>query len=90
MIIKNSNEYRIKWSPRIADIDREKWDVLALPLKTPFLEWEWLYRMEDSGSISKNTGWLPTHLTIWSGNRLIGAAPLYVKLHSEEIGRAHV
>ena len=53
-----------------------------MPLKTPFLEWEWLNTLETSGSVTAETGWLPTHLTVWRGSALIGAAPLYVKGHS--------
>ncbi len=53
-----------------------------MPLKTPFLEWEWLNTLETSGSVTAETGWLPTHLTVWKGQTLVGAAPLYVKGHS--------
>ncbi len=83
MIKELTKKFQIKWYTRIADIDQTAWDSLALTLETPFLEWNWLYCMEVSGSISECTGWLPNHLTAWDGNRLVGAAPLYVKLHSE-------
>lgn len=56
---------------------------MATPLETPFLEWEWLYMLENSGSITARTGWKPQHLTMWSGSRLVAAAPLYVKTHSD-------
>jgi len=36
----------IRWVTQISEIDREAWDALALPLKTPFLEWDWLWLME--------------------------------------------
>ncbi|MFY9704958.1 MAG: GNAT family N-acetyltransferase [Desulfobacterales bacterium] len=75
--------YSIAWKSRISDIDRSAWDALALPLKTPLLEWEWLHLLEDSGSVRAETGWLPVHLTVWSGDRLVGAAPLYAKGHSD-------
>ena len=55
---------------------------MALPLKTPIYEWEWLRQMEISGSINVRTGWLPFHLTVRRGSDLIAAAPLYVKSHS--------
>jgi predicted N-acyltransferase len=73
----------IKWMNRMADIDSEAWNALALPLKTPLLEWEWLYHLEASGSISPKNGWSPRHLTVWEKNRLVAAAPLYIKTHSE-------
>jgi uncharacterized protein len=55
---------------------------MALPLKTPFLEWEWLNNMETSGSATAQAGWLPNHLTVWRDRTLIAAAPLYLKGHS--------
>ncbi|NES72621.1 MAG: N-acetyltransferase, partial [Okeania sp. SIO2D1] len=61
---------------------QSQWDALALPLKTPFLEWEWLNNLETSGSVKPRTGWQPCHLTIWQDKQLIAAAPLYIKGHS--------
>jgi len=74
--------YSITWVNRIAEIPQAAWDTLALPLKTPFLEWEWLNNIETSGSATPRTGWLPNHLTVWRDRQLIAAAPLYVKGHS--------
>lgn len=74
--------YSAKWFESIAEVNPVAWDTLASALKTPFLEWDWLHQMEASGSISPNTGWWPSHLTIWSGGRLVGAAPMYIKSHS--------
>lgn len=65
------------------DIPKHDWDSLALPANTPLLEWDWLEQLEASGSIQPENGWLPNHLTVWDGDRLIGAAPLYLKGHSE-------
>jgi hypothetical protein len=73
---------RFIWKNRIADIPKAQWDALATPLKTPLLEWEWLRLLEDSGSVRAEVGWLPCHLTVWSGSRLVGAAPMYLKTHS--------
>jgi uncharacterized protein len=75
-------QYRIDWTNCLADIPQSAWDALALPLQTPFLEWEWLTNLETSGSATAQTGWLPNHLTLWRGQTLIAAAPLYVKSHS--------
>lgn len=72
----------LTWTNQIAEIPRSEWDALALPLKTPFLEWEWLNNLETSGSATVKTGWLPNHLTVWRDQTLIAAAPLYVKGHS--------
>ena len=32
--------------------------------------------------VTRRTGWLPQHLTLWDGRDLVGACPLYVKAHS--------
>jgi len=75
-------QYSVSWMHKMAEIPQAQWDALALPLKTPFLEWEWLNNLELSGSATGQTGWQPTHLTIWRNHVLIAAAPLYIKSHS--------
>ena len=85
-------QYTVSWVHKIAEIPQTAWDILALPLKTPFLEWQWLNNLETSGSATPRTGWQPCHLTVWrepiaDGSRkaarsLVAAAPLYVKGHS--------
>lgn len=82
MTIEKKYTYKYKWLQSLSAVDKSAWDSLAKPLTTPFLEWEWLRLMEVSGSTSAQTGWLPCHLTVWSGPDLIGAAPLYIKGHS--------
>lgn len=74
--------YSVTWLHNINEISQSTWDELALPLATPFLEWAWLYNIENSGSATPRTGWLANHLTIWRHQTLIAAAPLYVKGHS--------
>jgi predicted N-acyltransferase len=80
---ENQNRYRLEWVQDIAEVPREAWNALALELDAPVLEWEWLHRMESSGSMRTETGWLPLHLTVWRASELVAAAPLYVKGHSE-------
>ena len=72
----------IAWINCLAEIPQAAWDALALPLKTPFFEWEWLNNMETSGSTTAQSGWLPNHLTVWRDRSLIALAPLYVKGHN--------
>jgi predicted N-acyltransferase len=76
------SSYHVVWLKSLAEVDRYQWDALAEPLSTPFLEWEWLHQMEISKSTAAETGWLPRHLTVWSRDQLIAAAPLYIKQHS--------
>ncbi|MEP0859711.1 GNAT family N-acetyltransferase [Trichocoleus sp. DQ-U1] len=82
MVEQLKPRYSVAWISKIAEVPQAEWDAIALPLKTPFLEWDWLNNMETSGSVGAKTGWLPTHLTIWRDRQLIGAAPLYLKGHS--------
>ena len=72
----------IRWIQRLEDVDATAWDALAGPLPAPFMEWEWLRLLEVSKSVVPEKGWLPHHLTLWRGERLIAAAPLYIKGHS--------
>ncbi|MBI5439991.1 MAG: GNAT family N-acetyltransferase [Deltaproteobacteria bacterium] len=74
---------RAHWHRSVSEIPREEWNRLALPLPVPILEWEWLQGLEASGSVCPETGWLPLHLTLRRDRRLVAAAPLYVKVHSE-------
>lgn len=75
-------DLKFKWLEGLSEVDAERWNALARRLETPFLEWDWLQMMEASGSASAATGWIPRHLTAWSGRELVAAAPLYVKTHS--------
>lgn len=82
-MVKNIKpHYSIVWTNKIAEVPQAAWDALAMPLKTPFLEWDWLNNLEVSHSATAKTGWLPNHLTLWRDKTLIGAAPLYLKAHS--------
>lgn len=77
------NIITVRWLKAIGEVGREQWDRLAQPLATPLLEWQWLHELEASGSINPQHGWHPCHLTLWDGQSLVAAAPLYVKTHSE-------
>ena len=67
---------------RLSDVDPVAWDALVGD-GLAFLEWGWLASLEESGCVSAATGWLPQHLTLWDGGRLIGGCPLYLKGHSQ-------
>jgi hypothetical protein len=74
---------KVVWLESLSQIDRRDWDALAEPLRTPFLEWDWLRLLEVSGCAIPSAGWIPRYLTLWSGRDLSAAAPLYIKRHSE-------
>lgn len=57
------------------------WDAIAGD-DDPFVEHAFLSTLEDSGSVGEGSGWQPCHVTVWEGERLVGALPLYLKEHS--------
>ncbi|MGB0126169.1 MAG: GNAT family N-acetyltransferase [Rhodocyclaceae bacterium] len=64
----------------IADVSPVQWDALAAG--HPFLRHTFLQAFEATGCASPASGWSPHHLTLWDGNSLAGAVPLYEKTHS--------
>ena len=71
--------------PKIADIPAADWDACAGTLEgggNPFVCHAFLSAMEDSGSASNRTGWLPQHAALREGDRIVGVAPMYAKSHS--------
>ncbi|MFL2920136.1 MAG: GNAT family N-acetyltransferase [Thalassobaculaceae bacterium] len=66
----------------IKDITKSEWDICA-GIDNPFLSYDFMSSLEDSGSVSPETGWLPQHLLYRnSSKKLIGIVPLYLKGHS--------
>lgn len=73
---------RLKVLESISDVSAEQWRSLTGPSPVPSLRYEWLRAMEDSGSASEESGWIPMHFTLWRGDTLVGASPAYEKHHS--------
>jgi predicted N-acyltransferase len=65
----------------VGRVPAEAWDALVGDA-SPFLEHAFLSTLEETGSVGGDTGWLPVPVTVWRGERLVGAAPAYVKEHS--------
>lgn len=66
---------------RIADIERADWNGLTAS-GNPFVRYEFLHALEESGCVGGDTGWQPAHLAARDGGRLLGALPCYLKSHS--------
>ncbi len=72
----------------IAAVPADQWDALA-PLSgarplDPFTTHRFLHALEASGSVGGRSGWQPQHLLARDAEgRLVGAAPFYVKSHSQ-------
>jgi predicted N-acyltransferase len=62
----------------------ERWDSLLArqPAPTPFMRHAYLSAMTSSGSASPQTGWTLRLISLWEGNTLAAACPVYLKTHS--------
>jgi predicted N-acyltransferase len=69
-----------QWLTSIDQIEPSRWNALAGDY--PFIRHEFLAALEQSGAATPATGWSPRHLLISQGERLLAAAPLYLKSHS--------
>ena len=75
------------------DIPAEDWDALANPTSphdgsedfayNPFLTHAFYDALEQSGSATRQTGWLGQHLVMQDGDEIIGILPAYLKNHSQ-------
>lgn len=65
----------------LADIPREQWQRLAGE-HNPFLRYEFLMALEDTGCTTADTGWAPSHLVFTEGGQIRGLAPAWLKGHS--------
>jgi hypothetical protein len=76
--------YRTQLVHGLRQIGRDAWNGLlaADPDATPFLRYEFLDALHESGCASPRTGWTPTFLTLSDDRGLAAAVPLYRKDHS--------
>ncbi|HEY8357494.1 MAG TPA: GNAT family N-acetyltransferase [Ramlibacter sp.] len=67
-----------------AEVPAWQWNALlaAAGHPSPFLRHEYLRAMHESGSAVPASGWHPQFLTLWRGDQLQAACPLYLKAHS--------
>lgn len=72
---------QIKMINSMTQVDRLAWNHLAGEAY-PFLRHEFLAALEQSGSVSGQTGWLPAHLLVMKDDELLAFMPLYLKTHS--------
>ena len=76
-----AGDFTLRVIRKAAEISRERWDALV-GNATPFVKWDWLDSLEQSGCVNEETGWLPHHIVVEKGGRLVAACPMYLKLHS--------
>ena len=70
-----------------ADVPAQAWDALLLAqpeggISGPFMRHAYLNALHASQSACPETGWTPCWITLWQGETLVAACPLYEKTHS--------
>lgn len=84
---KDSNDYVIRVMDSPLKVNASEWNALLAAQSpgeaaNPFMRHEYLAALHESGSATPETGWTPRFVTLWQGNTLAGACPLYLKAHS--------
>jgi uncharacterized protein len=71
----------VKQINSMTQVDCANWNRLTGDAY-PFLRHEFLLALEQSGSVSEQTGWVPSHLLVMDEDELVAFMPLYLKQHS--------
>ncbi len=72
----------IKTLQSITEVREADWNA-CLTTDHPFVTHQFLKALEDSGSVSAESGWMPYHLALELNGGIAGVAPMYVKGHSQ-------
>ena len=80
----NIQGYRVRCLDAISEIAQDQWDSLAVYAATggPFVQYNWLALLENTGCVGQDTGWQPAHWVIYKDNVLVALVPGYVKTDS--------
>jgi predicted N-acyltransferase len=75
------SEIIAKIASGVAGLNSAAWDRLTAG--DPFLSHAFLSSLEESGSVGRGTGWTPAPIMVEEDDRLVAAAPAYLKTHSQ-------
>jgi predicted N-acyltransferase len=75
------SEIIAKLASGVAAVDAAQWD--AVSGGDPFLSHAFLSSLEDSESVGGTSGWSPAPILIEEDGDIVGAAPAYLKSHSQ-------
>jgi len=73
----------------LSALNAQDWDACADPQTMsdrpldPFTTYRFLRALEDSRSVGEGTGWQPLYMIVRDQDQIIGAAPMYLKSHSQ-------
>ena len=78
------NDYGIRVHDHPGEIPAADWDALlaSQDCPSPFMKHAYLLAMHASGSALPRTGWRAQFVSLWLGEQLVAACPLYLKTHS--------
>ncbi len=78
-----SSELTVRLAPGVGHFEAAQWNALGGD-RNPFVSYEFLTALEDSGSVGEGTGWDPVPIAITDEqDKLIAAMPSYAKGHSQ-------
>ncbi len=79
----NSDSHQIRITQSLSEVSESDWNALLPADAGPFLKYEFLITLEQTGCVGGNTGWQIAHILLENNqSQLIGAMPLYLKQHS--------
>lgn len=84
-MVSSSNDYVIEVHESLSSIGTAEWNELLARQgddATPFMRYEYLRAMHDSGSAVPKTGWTARYMTLRRKGELLAACALYLKSHS--------
>ncbi len=66
------------------EVDAQAWNSLLQHQAdaNPFMRHAYLAALHSTGAAIPSTGWTPRFITLWQGDTLKAACPLYIKAHS--------
>jgi hypothetical protein len=74
--IRSLSKIEFDLVPSICDIAPEEWDSCLSRHSSPFMQHAWLRCLEESGCTTAETGWMPSHVAIRSGDVVCGYVPV--------------
>lgn len=69
----------------VTALTRDEWDSCAAGgCASPFMRYDWIRCLEESGCASLDSGWTPYHIVLRNKqtSAILGIAPAYLKVHS--------
>ena len=77
-----TNNLELRFVDSLADIGEENWSRLA-GRENPFMRYEFLWALEETGCTTEESGWKPHHAVIYDDTqKAIAVMPLYKKTNS--------